>query len=351
MNKQITVTGAGGYVGSVLIGALLQAGYSVRAIDRFFFGLEPLRPYSNHPGLRFQVGDIRNVTPHDLEGSWAVVDLAALSNDPTGDLDHELTREINEIGRSSVARAAKSAGVERYVFSSSCSVYGAGGNGHSTESSDLHPLTAYAKSCAVAEESVRKLNGDGFTSVALRLSTVFGLSPRMRFDLVVNLMTLNAFETGQIKVMGGEQWRPLVHVRDVARAILVALEKPSETVGGEVFNVGLTNLQVKDIARMVRDSLPIPSEILTSINGHDHRDYNVNFDRAKEILGFVPNYSIRDGVVEIYDALKEGVVKNDDHTKTVLWYTGLLKNRQLQRHMGFLHPLTWMFAQSAILCA
>jgi nucleoside-diphosphate-sugar epimerase len=326
MNKLVTVTGAGGYVGSVLVGRLLRAGYAVKAVDRFFFGMEPLDYYRHHPKLEVRMQDIRQVTPGDLEGSWAVIDLAALSNDPSGDLDPELTFSINEMGRINLARAAKAAGVERYVMSSSCSVYGAGSDANLTEDSALNPLTAYAKSCAAAEAVVRGLNGPAFTAGALRLATLFGLSPRMRFDLVVNAMTLDAMMKRTITVIGGQQWRPLVGVTDAARAFIDAIECPAEAIGGNVYNIGMTNLQIVDVAAIVRDSVPVVAEMSVTPVGTDARNYSVNFDRAAAGINFSAKQTLPDSIREIAAALQEWRVRIDDRTRTVVWYQQLLAN-------------------------
>ena len=326
MSKQVTVTGAGGYVGSILVGRLLRAGYAVKAIDRFFFGMEPLDYCRHHPKLEVRMHDIRQMTPRDLEGSWAVIDLAALSNDPSGDLDPELTFSINQMGRINLARAAKAAGVERYMMSSSCSVYGAGAEANLTETSALNPLTAYAKSCAAAEEAVRALNSAEFTSGALRLATLFGLSPRMRFDLVVNAMTLDAVMKRTISVIGGQQWRPLVGVTDAAQAFINAIESPAAAIGGNVYNIGMTNMQIVEVASIVRDSVPVVAEVSVTPVGSDARNYSVNFERAASGIGFTARQSLRDSIREIAAALQEWRVRIDDRTRTVVWYQQLLSN-------------------------
>ena len=326
MSKQVTVTGAGGYVGSILIGRLLRAGYAVKAVDRFFFGMEPLDYYRHHPKLEVRIQDIRQVTPRDLEGSWAVIDLAALSNDPSGDLDPELTFSINQMGRSNLARAAKAAGVARYVMSSSCSVYGAGSEANLTEMSPLNPLTAYARSCAAAEQVVRELNSPEFTSGALRLATLFGLSPRMRFDLVVNAMTLDAIMKRTITVIGGQQWRPLVGVTDAAQAFINAIESPAEAIGGKVYNIGMTNMQIAEIASVVRDTVPVAAEVSVTPVGSDARNYNVNFERAASSIDFTAKQTLRDSIRDIVAALQEWRVRIDDRTRTVVWYQQLLAN-------------------------
>ena len=333
MSKMIAVTGAAGYIGSILVGRLLDAGYRVKALDRFYFGSNTLGRYLSHPELELKTIDIRDVTPRDLEGCRAVIDLAALSNDPSAELDPALTWEINEKGRIDLARSARSAGVERYVFSGSCSVYGAGGRAELSEDCALRPLTAYARAAATAEEAIRGLNRPGFTAVAFRNATVFGLSPRMRFDLVVNVMTLSAFESGRIVVTGGgEQRRPLVHVQDAARAFICALEANERDVGGQVFNIGLANFRMSELSEVVSKAFPAPVQVQLTPGGADKRDYSVKFDRAREVLGFSASVGVPEGVIEIHRALSENQVERGLITKTVAWYSHII---QMQRLWNF----------------
>lgn len=331
----VAVTGAGGYIGSVLVGRLLAEGYVVDALDRFFFGEEVLSHHRRNPRLRLKRCDIRDLKPRDFENVWAVVDLAALSNDPSAELQPLLTVDINEAGRLNVANAAKRAGVARYLFSSSCSIYGAGESAQLTEKSPLKPLTVYAKCCARVEKIVREMNAPDFTVVALRNATLFGLSHRMRFDLVVNTMTSAAFETGRIHIAGGgQQWRPLVHVQDVATAFLTALKAPIKQISGEAFNIGLTNMRVRQIADLVRETVPKPVKIVTEKGGsNDARSYNVCFDRASAVLGFTARRKITDGVREVYKALENKRVIDDDLTKTVAWYRYLLRAEHILKRI------------------
>lgn len=330
MSKTIAVTGAAGYIGSILVGRLLDAGYRVKALDRFYFGSDTLGRYLSHPGLELKTIDIRDVTPRDLEGCWAVIDLAALSNDPSAELDPALTWEINEKGRIDLARSARSAGVERYVFSGSCSVYGTGGREELSEDCALQPLTAYARAAATAEEAIRSLNRPGFAVVALRNATVFGLSPRMRFDLVVNVMTLSAFESGRIVVTGGgEQRRPLVHVQDAARAFICALEACDGRIGGQVFNVGLANFRMNELSEVVSKAIPAPVRVQFMPGEVDKRDYSVKFDRAREGLGFSATVGVSEGVSEIHRALLANQVERGLITKTVAWYSHIIQMQRL----------------------
>ena len=323
---RVFVTGAGGYIGSVLCPYLAHVGYDVVAYDRFYFG--PTLP--DRPLIQRVQGDIRDVGPARFEGIDAVVDLAALSNDPSGDLDPALTRSINHEGRVRVARAAKEAGVGRYVLSSSCSVYGTGACRDLTEAAPVGALTEYARSNLAAEQDTRALADDRFAVTALRNGTVFGVSPRMRFDLLVNIMTLHAYERGRILITGGgRQWRPLVHVHDVARALLSVLEAPPDDIQREVFNVGYRNYQVRTVASVVREVLPVPVTVEVAPDDADKRDYSVSFDKLEDHVDYRAEVSIEQGIREIYDALKYGDVEAGPRTSTVGWYRRLIEAKSL----------------------
>jgi nucleoside-diphosphate-sugar epimerase len=326
----VLVTGAGGYIGSMLVVELISRGANVRAVDRFFFGLESLSPNLEDARLSIIKKDIRDVTVADMEGVTSVLDLAALSNDPSGDLDPELTRSINRDGRINIAGVAKEAGVARYVLSSTCSVYGAAEQGFSDETTPPNPVSVYAKSNYEAEQAVFGLASPDFSVTALRNATVFGVSHRMRFDLVVNLMTLNAFERGSITIMGGgKQWRPLVHVRDVGRAMIALLLANPGVVNGKAYNLGVGNYQVRTIAAIVREILPITVQLQIAPDDPDRRNYRVSFDRLKNEVGFEARTTIEDGVREIYDGLKFGTVENTPRCSTVQWYKHILEAKRL----------------------
>jgi nucleoside-diphosphate-sugar epimerase len=332
----ILVTGAGGYIGSILVDELLVHGYNVIAYDRFYFGQSVLDKQRGNEGLKLVKKDIRDAEVSDFEGISAVCDLAALSNDPSGEIDPGLTIAVNHKGRSHICSLAKRAGVRRYILSSSCSVYGAAESANLDETSPAAPLTTYARANRDAEIDTLAMGDASFSVTALRNATVFGLSPRMRFDLVINIMTLHAAEKGMITIMGGgRQWRPLVHVRDVARMFRTVIEADRSRVSGEIFNVGLANFQVRSLAFIVRETLPIPVTISVAPDDPDRRNYSTSFEKAKEHLGFTATTTIEEGVREIYDALKYGTIEESAKTSTVKWYRNILDAKQLLDEIEF----------------
>ena len=328
--SKVMVTGAGGYIGTQLVKDLLAQEYKVMAVDRYFFGMDPMKDFVGNKNIEIVKKDIRDLTVKDFVGVEAVCDLACLSNDPAGEIDPQLTYQINRDGRIHVAKTAKEAGVKQYILSSSCSVYGQGEEPKLTEKSPTNPISVYAKSTLQAESANLDIADNNFSVTALRNATVFGLSNRMRFDLVVNLMTLTAFQKGQIIVMGGGlQWRPLVHLSDVSRAFISVIKSPIEKINKEVFNIGLDNFQIRNLAYIVRDELPINIEIDLAPDDADKRDYNVVFDKAENTLGFRAETHVTDGVNEIYQALKSGMVDTGDKTVTVKWYRNILDAQKL----------------------
>jgi len=333
--KTILITGAGGYIGSVMVEMLLAKGYNVKGLDRFFFGENLLsKEILNNPRFQLVKNDIRWVAPDVFKGVDAVIDLAALSNDPSGDFDPKLTQEINNLGRVRIARLAKESGVARYILASSCSVYGHGLEEVLSEDSPLNPLTEYAKANAAAEKAVIPLHDHSFSTTALRQATVYGLSYRMRFDLVVNMMTLHAVQRGKIFIMGGgKQWRPLVHVRDTANAFILVMESPKDLVNGQVFNIGSSqqNYQILNLAHIVKENLPIIVDLEIAPDDQDKRNYQVSFEKIKHILGFKPHYTPDMGVKEIYNALKTGKTETDEKTVTVKWYKYLFDADEILR--------------------
>jgi len=324
----VLVTGGGGYIGSVLVRRLVREGYGVRVLDRFFFGEESLRDVAEE--VEIVRGDVRDVTPEIFRDIFAVFDLAALSNDPAGELDPAKTLDINYLGRARIARLARHAGVARYVLASSCSIYGFQ-TGLLTEESPVNPLTTYAEANHLAEQAVLPLSCDSFCVTALRQATVYGLSPRMRFDLAVNGMTLGLWKNGKINVLrDGSQWRPFVHVEDTARAFLLVLESAVEAVSGQVFNVGSDeqNIRILDLAKQVATACG--REFAMEWYGDpDHRSYTVSFGKIREHLGYGVEHTFADGARGIFAALEEGAIDTGERTKTVAWYRKLLEAKSL----------------------
>lgn len=327
---KVVVTGAGGYIGTQLVRDLVAAGDEVLAIDRFFFGEEPISEFKNNKNIKILKKDIRDIDENDLKNYDAVCDLACLSNDPAGEIDPKLTFQINRDGRIHVAKIAKKAGVKKYILSSSCSVYGQGEEEQLSEKSATNPISVYAKSTLEAEQENLSLNDNDFSVTALRNATVFGLSTRMRFDLVVNLMTLTAFQKNRIIVMGGGlQWRPLVHLSDVSKAFITVIKAENKKVSGEVFNIGFDNFQIKNLAYLVREQLSMNIDIDLAPDDADKRDYNVLFDKAFNQIGFKATTDVSEGISEIYKALKSGSVDTGQKTITVQWYRNILEAQKL----------------------
>lgn len=328
--QKIAVTGAGGYIGTQLVRDLVNSNYQVLAIDRYFFGMEPMKEFIGNKNVSILKKDIRDLAKEDFIGVYAVCDLACLSNDPSGEIDPALTYQINRDGRVHVAEIAKQSGVSKYIISSSCSVYGKSNEKLLTEESKTNPVSVYAKSTLQAENTNLEIANENFCVTSLRNSTVFGLSSRMRFDLVVNLMTLSAYQKNRIIIMGGGlQWRPLVHVSDVAKAFLRILESSANSVNQQIFNVGYDNFQINQIAFLVREQLPFSIEIEVAPDDADKRDYNVSFEKIKKLLNFSASKDIKYGVSEIYSALKSGLVDTGIKTNTVKWYQNIIDSNNL----------------------
>jgi nucleoside-diphosphate-sugar epimerase len=314
----VFVAGGAGYIGSVLVPLLLERGHHVTVLDRLYFGGTLAGAQARYgEKLRVVRGDVRSFDRALLRSVDAVVDLSGISNDPSCELEPELTRSVNVDGAKHLASAALEAGVRRYVFSSSCSVYGHGDGLGLSETSPRHPVSLYARAKAEVEDFL--LASKAMEVCALRLATVFGLSPRMRFDLAINVMTKNAYVGRRITVDGGgRQWRPFVHVRDVSRAFELALTSEASKVAGQIFNIGsdANNVQILNLAFRVRDAVP-GTEVVHAPTDPDLRDYNVSFDKVKRVLNFVAEKSVDDGVREVLAALREGAVDPDDRR----WYT------------------------------
>ena len=327
---QVLVTGGGGYIGSVLVPRLLKEGYKVKVLDRFFFGKETLNSVSKNKNLKLIQDDTRWFDLKILKNVDVVMDLAALSNDPSGELNQKKTFEINYKGRERVAKLSKKAGVKRYILASSCSIYGFR-DGIINEKSPINPLTTYAKANRRAEIAAKKLSDNKFTTTMLRFATVFGLSPRMRFDLAVNGMVLGFFKNKQIPIMrNGKQWRPFIHVKDVAEAYVKTIQAPKDKINGEIFNVGSEdqNIQILPLAKEVAQAIDIPFK-KQWYGDPDSRSYRISFKKFKDTLGFKAKFSISYGAKETYHALQKGKTTDSIKTKTVEWYKYLIESKKI----------------------
>lgn len=331
--KNILVTGAGGYIGTTLVPLLLASGKSVVAIDKFLFG-EELLP--ENPHLKKVKKDVRDLELEDFKGVDGVIDLAAISNDPSGDLFPKATDEINHAARVRCAKMAQEAGVKHYILASSCSIYGFQEPGVIVdESSPVNPLTIYAKANYAAENEVLPLVGEDFCVTIIRQATVFGYSPRMRFDLAINGMSYGAWSTGELPLMrDGNQWRPMVHVRDTSRAMNFLLDyEDKKQINGEIYNIGSNdnNYQIGPLGDTV--AREVPKEVAIKWYGDpDHRSYQVNFDKISA-LGFQVESYARDGVKEICEKLDAGNLEKNTKTITLEWYKELVEKGVIDRDL------------------
>ena len=301
---RVLVTGHKGYIGTVLTPILVDAGYEVVGLDSDLFGECTFG--DEIPIVRDIKMDIRDVKESDLEGFYAVLHLAGLSNDPLGDFNPSLTKEINYSASVRLARFAKNAKVERFIFSSSCSNYGAAGDDLLDEELTFNPVTPYGTSKVNTEQEVSKMADDNFCPTFLRNATAYGVSPRLRFDLVLNNLVAWAFTTSRVHLKSdGTPWRPLVHVEDIAKAFLAVLNAPRELVHNEVFNVGQTeeNYRIRQVAEIVVDTVPDSRVDFAANAGPDKRNYRVNCDKIKRVLPeYKPQWNVRKGAQQLYKA-------------------------------------------------
>ncbi|MCD6411558.1 MAG: SDR family oxidoreductase [Thermoplasmata archaeon] len=313
--ERVLVTGGGGYIGSVLVRMLLREGYRVRILDRFIFGIEPIADILNDPNLDVVIGDIRNV--EDVKKSLKKVDhvvhLAAIVGDPACSVQADVAVETNFLSTIRLARLARDNGIKKFIFASTCSVYGASGDKIIDEKSPTNPVSLYAETKLDAEKELLALLDKKPSLTILRFGTAYGLSPRMRFDLVINYLTKKALIDKEIKIFGGEQWRPFVHVHDISRAIKVVVEADDDIVKGEIFNVGATkeNYRMKEIGDIIKGIIPGTNvEIVKQIQ--DKRSYNVSFMKIESKLGFKNEKTVKDGIVEIKDAIENSIIEDPD---------------------------------------
>lgn len=303
---RVLVTGHNGYVGTRMVPMLVDAGHEVVGLDTNLYAAATFG--EDVPSLAaYEIEkDLRDIEPEDLEGIDAVIHLAGLSNDPLGDLNPELTYEINHRAAVRLAEIARQMGAERYIFASSCSNYGAGGQDFLDENSAFNPVTPYGRSKVLVEQDVAKLADDRFSPVFLRSATAYGVSPRLRFDLVVNNLVAWAYTTGQVYLKSdGMSWRPLVHIEDMSLAFLAALNAPRERVHNQAFNVGRTeeNYRIREVAEIVAETVPGSQVGFANDASPDKRNYRVNCDRIVQTLpDYKPRWDVRKGARELFEA-------------------------------------------------
>ena len=328
------VTGHNGYIGQVMVPLLQAAGHEVVGLDTYFY--EDCQFDHAPGGIGTIRKDIRTVDAEDLEGFDAILFLAALSNDALGDLDPALTYDINHEATVRFAKLAKSAGVRRFLFSSSCSLYGAQGDAPLTEEAELNPVTPYGESKINVERELSALADENFVPTYLRNATAYGLSPSLRIDLVVNNLTAYALTTGEVLMKSdGMPWRPLVHIEDISRAFLAVMEADADVVRDVPFNVGINeeNYRIREVAEMVRDVVPNSRVEFAKDASPDKRNYRVNFDRIHTALpGFKPVWTVRKGIEELYAAYKaHGLTFDELESARYLRIKTILKHREAGR--------------------
>lgn len=311
---RILVTGHKGYIGTVMVPMLLGAGHEVVGLDSDLFEQCTFSPgIHDIPDLRL---DLRDVKPDQLEGFDAVIHLAALSNDPLGDLNPEITYDINHAASVRLAQLAKDASVPRFLYSSSCSSYGQAGDDLVDETADLHPITPYAISKVRVEQDVALLADDRFSPTFLRNATAYGVSPRLRFDLVLNNLVAWAYAKGRVHIKSdGTPWRPIVHIEDISRAFLAVLAAPREVIHNQAFNVGRTeeNYRIRELAEIVREVVPGSRIEYATDGGPDPRCYRVDFGKIHRLLPeFKPQWNARRGAEELYAAYRTAALVLDD---------------------------------------
>ena len=309
--RQVLVTGGAGYVGAVLVPKLLDKGYRVKVLDLYIYGKHVLNAVKDHPNLEQIEGDIRNreLLERVIPGCEAVIHLACISNDPSFELDPQLGKSINYDAFIGLVAVSKRSGVKRFIYASTSSVYGIKKEENVTEDLPLEPVTDYSKYKAMCEEVLLKEQSPDFTTVVIRPATICGYSPRLRLDLIVNILTNHAVNNKKITAFGGQQMRPNIHIQDVTDLYVKALEWPDEAIDGKIFNAGYENRRVIEIAQIVRNVVGEDVEIVTTPTD-DTRSYHISSQKIRHELGFVPSHTIEEAVYDLVAAFRAGKIPN-----------------------------------------
>jgi len=318
--KKVLIVGGAGYLGSILSRQFLENNYTVRVLDNLTYGDHGIKKLFDHPKFEFIKGDIRDIQilVEAVKDIDAVIHLAAIVGDPASAINPEKTIQINYFSTKILAEICKYSQINRFIFASTCSVYGASTTPDTKidENSELNPVSLYAEMKRKSEQALLEITDENFKPTILRMATLYGLSPRMRFDLVVNILTIKALKENKFTIFGGEQWRPLLHVKDAANAYIKCLEQPLNKSGKTIFNVGSNkeNYQIINVGKTVKNILP-QSEMQIDEKNVDKRDYNVSFDKIKNILDYSTDFSVEDGIKEIKEAVENNMFDDYTHQK------------------------------------